>query len=94
MGSGIGGYHMRVRVEVPVGDDSPEIKMTGEYTYRFVNLRYRVVERIIANGVFDDNGVAIKSQGSQIQSNNYLVGCSSFLTLTFDIPNITEVNNW
>jgi hypothetical protein len=75
MGTGSGGYHIKLRVDVPEQDSSIVIKMTGDYTYRFVNLIHRVVNKISANPLYDVNGVAVTNGVSQIQSNNYLVGC-------------------
>jgi hypothetical protein len=48
----------------------------------------------LANPAYDSNGIAIPNALNQIQSNNYLVGCQSLLTISFDISNFTELNYW
>lgn len=80
-------YHIRVRVDVPESSSSPKFKMSANYTFRFVNLRYRVIEQILINPAYTgDTKVAL--------AKNFLVGGQSRISFVFDIVNKTEVNNW
>lgn len=57
------------------------IKMTGNYTYRLVGLKYRIIEDIFINPTY--NGTIV------YQGNNFLIGGQSKLSFVMDIVNKT-----
>lgn len=91
-GTGTDGYHAKFRVDVPFSG-SPDIRMSATQSFRFTNLLHRVTSKVTANPLYDSNGISIQN-GGEVQTNNYLVGCTSPLSFVFDIPNITEANSW
>lgn len=66
---------------------SSNLKLSGNYTYRFVNLKYRVIDQVLINpGYTGSTNVPL--------AKNFLIGGPTRISFLIDIVNQTEMNNW
>lgn len=79
-------YHVKFQIDIPENQASSKIQMTGNYTFKFENLRYRLIKEILVNPTPIQNDSSYRGF-SEYEGFNFISGSKSLVSFIMDVSN-------